>query len=152
MRCKDILVILLALAETGCVRHETESRTIWESVSYSDAKDQERFEQALTAGGIPYKVVTRERAQEFVEWDAGYSAQVEQIKDSLFLPSGRNIRLDPERQARFKAWLDHHSIPYRTMIEVDGEYVVWEESDAERVRGWDEFPSYYDNPPISPRQ
>lgn len=120
MRWKDILVILLALAGLGCVRDvETQSQTISESVSYGDAKDQERLKQALTTARIPYAVVTRERGQEFVEWDAKYSPQVERIKDSLFLPSGRNIRFDPERHARFKAWLDHNSIPYRTMIQDD---------------------------------
>jgi hypothetical protein len=36
------------------------------------------------------------------------------------------------------------------MIEDQREYITWEEADAERVRAWEEFPSYYDSPPISP--
>jgi hypothetical protein len=37
------------------------------------------------------------------------------------------------------------------MIEDGGEYVVWEEADAQRVRAWPDFPAYLDDPPISSR-
>lgn len=148
-----ISILLSVLTLVGCDgRVETPSRTISEGISYSNANDQERFKQALSGAGIPFDVTTEQRGQEFVRWEARYSAQVDRIKDSLFLPSGRNLRLDPERQSQFKAWLEQNAIPYRTMIQEDGEYVVWEEADAERVRAWPQFPAYYDNPPVSPRQ
>src|SRR5688572_1472146 len=135
MRITRIFVTLLAVTGLGCERHvDTESRTLSESVSYGDANDHERLKQKLSNAGIPYKVAVRERGQEFVEWDARYTPQVERIKDSLFLPSGRNIHLDAKRQSQFKAWLDRNNIPYRTMVEDNREYVVWEEIDAERVR------------------
>ena len=146
-------IIVAVLTSAGCGYHvDTESRTISESISYGDAKDQERIKHALSSAGIPYRIVVRERAQEFVEWDAQYSSQVERIKDSLFLPSGRNVRLDAERQSRFKEWLVSKGIPYRIVFEEDGEYVVWEDVDAERVRAWEEFPPYYDNPPVATSQ
>lgn len=148
-----ISILLSLLALVGCdYRVETESRTTSEGVSYSNASDRERFKQALSSAGIPFDVATEQRGQEFVRWDASYSAQVSRIKDSLFLPSGRNLRLDPERQSQFKAWLEQNAVPYRTMVQEDGEYVVWEDADAERVRAWPQFPSYYDNPPVSPRR
>lgn len=148
-----ISLLLSLLALVGCDhRLETESRTTSEGVSYSNARDQERFKQALSSAGIPFDVTTEQRGQEFVRWGASYSAQVNRIKDSIFLPSGRNLRLDPERQSQFKAWLEENAVPYRTMVQEDGEYVVWEEVDAERVRAWPQFPAYYDNPPVSPRQ
>lgn len=150
MHFTRILVVGVALASVGCDYHvDTQSRMLSESISYGDANDQERIKKALSNAGIPYRVVVRERAQEFVEWDAQYSSQVERIKESLFLPSGRNLRMDAERQSRFKAWLNSNGVPYRTMTEQDGEYIVWEEADAERVRSWEEFPPYYDNPPVS---
>lgn len=143
MQRVGILLSLLALV--GCDgRVETQSRTTSEGVSYSNANDQERFKQALSGAGIPFEVTTEQRGQEFVRWEARYSAQVDRIKDSLFLPSGRNIRLDPERQAQFKAWLEQNAVPYRTMVQDDGEYVVWEEADAERVRAWPQFPAHHD--------
>jgi hypothetical protein len=148
-----ISILLSLLALVGCdYRVETESRTTSEGVSYSNVRDQERFKQALSSAGIPFDVTTEQRGQEFVRWGASYSAQVNRIKDSLFLPSGRNLRLDPERQSQFKAWLEQNAVPYRTMVQEDGEYVVWEEVDAERVRAWPQFPAYYHNPPVSPRQ
>ena len=144
-----ISILLSLLALVGCdYRVETESRTTSEGVSYSNVRDQERFKQALSSAGIPFDVTTEQRGQEFVRWGASYSAQVNRIKDSLFLPSGRNLRLDPERQSQFKAWLEQNAVPYRTMVQEDGEYVVWEEVDAERVRAWPQFPAYYDNPPV----
>lgn len=147
MRLTRIFVTLLAVTGLGCEGQvDTQSRTLSESISYSDANDQTRLKQALSSAGIPYKVVVRERGQEFVEWDARYSAQVERVKDSLFLPSGRNIHLDDERLSQFKAWLERNGIPYRSMVEENREYVIWEEIDAERVRSWEGFPSYYDNP------
>lgn len=153
MRIVVILVLLPALAITGCdFRVHTESRTISESISYGDAEDQERFKQALSAAGIPYEVVVERRNQEFVRWDAAHGEAVERIKETLFLPSGRHISLDDQRQARFKAWLEQRRIPYRTMMQNQREYVVWEEADAERVRAWPEFPPYYDNPPNSSRR
>ena len=148
-----ISILLSLIALVGCdYRVETKSRTTSEGVSYSDASDQERFKQALASAGIPFDVTTEQRGQEFVRWDASHSAEVTRIKESLFLPSGRNLRLDPERQSEFKAWLEQNSVPYRTMTQEDGEYVVWEEADAARVRAWPQFPPYYDNPPASPRQ
>jgi hypothetical protein len=151
MQRVSILLSLLALL--GCdYRAETKSRTTSEGVSYGDVSDQERFKQALSGAGIPFEVAIEQRGQEFVRWDASYSAEVKRIKDSLFLPSGRNLRLDPERQSQFKAWLEQNEVPYRTMVQEDGEYVVWEEADAARVRAWPPFPAYYDNPPASPRQ
>jgi hypothetical protein len=151
VRCVIVLSILALLG--GCdPRVKSEWRTLSESVSYSDTADQERFKQALVSAGVPFDIVTEQRGQEFVRWDARYSAQVERITDSIFLPPGRSIRFDAERQYRFKAWLEKNGIPYRTMIEDGGEYVVWEEADAERVRAWPDFPSYFDDPPISSRQ
>jgi hypothetical protein len=148
-----ISILLSILALGGCdYRVATTSRTTSESVAYSDASDQERFKQALSSAGIPFDVVIEQRGQESVRWDASYSAQVDRIKDSLLLPSGRNLRLDPQRQSQFKAWLEKNTVPYRTIVQADGEYVVWEEADAERVRAWPQFPAYYDNPPASPRQ
>ena len=145
------LVVLIALS--GCDHPvESESQPLSQSVSYSDTNDQERFKQALTSAGIPFDVVPAQRAPEFVRWDVKYSAQVERIPDSIFLPAGRSIRFDAERQSQFKAWLEKNGIPYRTMIEDGGEYVVWEEADAKRVRAWPDFPAYFDDPPISPRQ
>jgi hypothetical protein len=151
MRCVIVLSILVVLG--GCDhRVESESRTLSESVSYSNTQHQEQLKQALASAGIPFDVVTAQRGQEFIRWDARYSAQVERITDSIFLPPGRSIRFDVERQYQFKAWLEKNGIPYRTMIEDGGEYVVWEEADAERVRAWPDFPSYFDDPPISSRQ
>ena len=153
MRIVAVLLLPLAFASAGCgPSAHTEWPTLSESISYGDAADQERFKQALSAAGIPYDVVIEQKNQEFVRWDASHSRAVERIKDSLFLPSGRNISLDDQRQSRFKAWLEQRGIPYRTMIEEQREYVIWEEADAERVRAWEEFPSYYDDPPISPKQ
>lgn len=148
-----ISLLLSVLALVGCDhRVETESRTTSAGVSYSDARDQELFKQALSSAGIPFDVTTEQRGQEFVHWGASYSAQVNQIKDSLFLPAGRSLRLDPERQTQFKAWLEENAVPHRTMVQEDGEYVVWEEVDAERVRAWPQFPPYFGNPSVSPRQ
>lgn len=145
------LVVLIAL--DGCDHPvQSESQPLSESVSYSDTNDQERFKQALTSAGIPFDIVPAQRAQEFVRWDVKYSAQVERIQDSIFLPAGRSIRFDPERQSQFKAWLEKNGIPYTTMLEEGGEYVVWEEADAKRVRAWPDFPAYFDDPPSSPRQ
>src|SRR5262245_41862494 len=142
-----ISILLSLLALVACEpRVETSSRTTAESVSYGNARDQERFKQALQSAGIPFEVATEQRGQEFVRWDASYSAQVKRIKDSLFLPAGRNLRLDPQRQSQFKAWLDQNAVPYRTMAQEDGEYVVWEAADDARVRAWPQFPAYYDNP------
>jgi hypothetical protein len=135
----------------GCDR-QIQSRAKYESVSYSSVERQERITQALTQAGIPFEFVTGQRNQVFIRWDAAYSAEVKKIEDAVLLPSGRNIRFDPERQARFKAWLEHSQIPYRTMIESDAEYVVWEEMDTERIRAWDEFPPHYDDPPFTQRQ
>ena len=148
VRCLIVLGSLVVLG--GCDHHvSSESRTISESVSYSDPADQERFKQALTSAGIPFDVVTEQRNQEFIQWDARYSAQVERVKDSIFPPPGRSIALDSKWQARFKTWLDENGIPYTTVIADEGEYVVWDEADAKRVRAWPDFPAYYDDPPIS---
>jgi len=139
-------VALLALISAGCEVHtDATTRTIVGGVSYSDATKHQRLKDALSQSGIPYTVEI-EKGAELLRWDASYDAQVQRIEDSLFLPSGRNIRLDPDRQSRFKTWLDQNGIPYRTMIEDDGEYIVWDEADADRVRSWREFPSHYDNP------
>jgi hypothetical protein len=147
-----LLLIAFALLCEGCDRRvSSESRTLTESVSYSDAESQERFKEALSTAGIPYEVATEQRNQEFVRWDATYSEAVERVKDSVFLPPGRNISLDETRQLRFKSWLQENAIPFRTMNDDGREYIVWEEADSERVRAWNEFPSYYDNPPISSR-
>jgi hypothetical protein len=152
MRILSASLIALALFCEGCDRRtQSESQALSESVSYSDAERQERLKQALSSAGIPFDVVIEERNQEFIRWDATNSNAVERVKDSIFLPSGRNISLDEARQLRFKAWLQQRGIPFRTMKEHDREYIVWEDADAERVRAWDEFPSYYDNPPISTR-
>ena len=153
MRIVIALSVASAVLCEGCdVRVHSESRTLTESVSYGNAEDQERFKQALSNAGIPYDVVTEHRSQEFVRWDASYSEAVQGVKDSIFLPSGRNLSLDEARQLRFKEWLQQQGIPFRTMVEDGREYIVWEEVDAERVRVWNEFPSYYDNPPTAPRQ
>lgn len=150
---RSVIVLALVLASAGCHRPvDTESRTLTESVSYSNAEDQERFKQALSDAGIPFDVVVAQRNQEFVRWDASYTKAVERIEDSIFLPSGRSISFDVATQSRFKSWLERSGIPYRTMIEDGREYIVWEAADAERVRSWEEFPSYYDDPPVSPRQ
>lgn len=148
-----VVLLPLALASAGCGRSvHTESRTLSESVSYDNPENQDRLKQALSAAGIPYDVVIEQRNQEFVRWDVSHSKTVERIQDSLFAPPGRSISLDDERQSRFKAWLEQRGIPYRTMVEDQREYIVWDEADAGRVRAWEEFPSYFDNPPISPRQ
>jgi hypothetical protein len=146
-----LLVVLIAL---GACDHrvQSESQPLSESISYSDTNHQERFKQALTSAGIPFEVVPAQRSEEFVRWDLKYSAQVERIQDSIFPPAGRSIRFDPEHQFQFKAWLEKNGIPYTTMLEDGGEYVVWQEADATRVRAWPGFPAYFDDPPISPRQ
>jgi hypothetical protein len=143
------IVLLILPALGGCDhRVESESRTISESVSYGNTDGQERFKQALSSAGVPFDVVTEQRNQEFIRWDAKYSKQVERIQDSIFPRAGRSIRFDPERQVQFKACLESNGIPYRTMLEDGGEYVVWDEADAERVRAWPGFPAYFDDPPI----
>jgi len=145
------VIVLWSLVVLGGCDHrvESDSRPLSESVSYSDTDDQERLKQALKSAGIPFDVVTQQRNQEFIRWDAKYSAQVERIKDSIFPPPGRSIRFDSERQSQFKAWLEKNRIPYRTVAEDGDEYVVWEEADAARVRAWPDFPAYFDDPPIS---
>lgn len=153
MRVVAAIVLPAVLVSAGCEhRVDTESRTLTESVAYSDAEDQERFKQALSSAGIPYDVVIEQRNEEFVRWDASYTEAVERIQDAIFVPSGRSISFDAARQARFKSWLEHSGIPYRTMIEDNREHIVWEAADAERARSWEEFPSYYDDPPISPQR
>jgi hypothetical protein len=145
------LLLAIAILSAGCERHvHTESRTLSEGISYEDAERQERFKQALSTAGVPFKVVARERGQEFVEWEAQYSSEVERVQDSIFVPPGRSIRFDMKTQSRFKEWLEHNGIPYRTLTEKDGEWVVWEQADAERVRAWKEFPAHYGNAEASP--
>jgi hypothetical protein len=50
-------------------------------------------------------------------------------------------------EPQFKAWLEENAVPYRTMVQEDGEYVVWEEVDAERARA-----RAHDNPSVSLRR
>jgi hypothetical protein len=152
MRIIAILLVTIAVACTGCkLRVETEPKTLSEGVSYGNTEDQERFKQALTTARIPYDV-TVQNNKESIYWDVSYSKAVEKVKDSLFVPSGRNISLDEQDQPRFKAWLEQRKIPYRTMIENKREYIVWEEVDSKRVQEWEDFPPYRDATLITPGQ
>lgn len=95
-----VLAILVALA--GCDPGvQSESQTLYDSVSYGNAANQERLKQARSSAGIPFEVVTEQRGQEFIRWEARYSAQVERVKDSIFLPSARSIHFDPARQSAY---------------------------------------------------
>lgn len=148
MRCVIILSILVALG--GCdPQAKVEPRTIYDSASFSRTNDQERFKQALAEAGVQFEVVTEQSGKQLIRWEYAYSAQVKRINDTMFPPPGRSIRFDPERQFQFKEWLEKNGVPYRTMmVQDDGEYVVWEEVDAKRVRAWPDFPAYFDDPPI----
>lgn len=150
-RCCLIAALVIAFA-SGCeLRTRTESSTLLESVSYSDATKQLRLKDALSRSGIPYKIEIDD-GKEFVRWETAYSAQVRRVQDSLFLPPGRNIHMDSDRQSRFKAWLEQQGIPYRTMPEGGDEFIVWDETDAERVRSWEEFPGCFGDPSMCERQ
>jgi hypothetical protein len=137
---------LVIASASGCeVRTRSESKTLSESVSHSDAAKQQRFKEALSRSGIPFEVEIKD-GREFVHWEAAYSAEVRRVEDIIFLPPGRHIHMDADRQSRFKAWLDVQGIPYRTMLDGGDEYIVWDDVNADRVRAWGEFPNCHDDP------
>lgn len=121
------------------------SRSIW----YADPARQNLLAAELKKAGISYDVVV-ERGREYIRVTEEDSVRVSAIEEMLFgpeLPSGRNIGFDPERQAKFKAWLREDRIPFKEITKDGSEYIVWEESDTEKVRRWHHFPLHYDNPP-----
>ncbi len=154
MRIVGTLIVALVIACAGCeLQVDTTPKTMAPTgISYRDAKEQERFKRALSKAGIPYEVSVHKN-QEFVDWDPSYSEAVEEVKDSLLpLPPGRHINLDERRQSLFKEWLKQRKVPYTTKIVDKREFIIWEKADANRVRAWEGFPSYYDEMQAPPRQ
>ena len=153
MRIFGTFIIAFLLAGTGCkFRVDTDStvpRVVSEGRSYDNAEEQERFKQGLSAAGIPYKV-TKRNDREFISWETKYNLAVEKVEFSRFLPPGRSISLDEQRQSRFKAWLKQTEIPYKTILIGKREYVIWDEADSKRVQGWEELHSSQDDTQISP--
>jgi len=58
-------------------------------------------------------------------------------------PSGHASRW--RKEVREGKIVTKRGIPFRTVVEGGREYIIWEEIHAERVRAWEEFPSYYGN-------
>jgi hypothetical protein len=153
MRIFGTLIIAFLLIGTGCkFRVDTDSanpRVVSEGRSYDNAEEQERFKQGLSAAGIPYKL-TKRNNREFVSWEPKYNLAVEKVEFSRFLPSGRSISLDEQRQSRFKVWLKQTKIPYKTLLIGKREYIIWDQADSKRVQEWEELHSSQDGTLVSP--
>jgi hypothetical protein len=155
MRIFSTVIITFLLAGTGCKfrvdTDPTDPRVVSEGRSYDNAEEKKRFKQGLSAAGIPYKVTERNN-REFISWETKYNLAVEKVEFSRFLPSGRSISLDEQRQSRFKVWLKQTKIPYKIILIGKREYIIWDEADSKRVQEWEELHSSQEKTLISPEQ
>ncbi len=145
-----VIVVGIMVALYGCDSQQSsrivEQRLVSESISYTDARQQQQFKQALKDAGIPHEIHTETDGKEYVEWKASDKKSVETIQISLFgapLPQGRHIHFGGKQNEQFKSWLDANSISFKTQLDQGKEYIIWEEVDSPRVTKWEHFPSYY---------
>jgi hypothetical protein len=148
----SLCFLLLASCEQQQVPQTTERKLVSESVSYEDPDEHRRFKDALDEANVPYETYVNEKGKEFVRWRPEVRGTVQAVQAKVFgpdLPAGRNIHFEGDMGALLKSWLAENDIPFTVIVNRGKEYVVWDETDNERVRSWESFPSYYDNPPIS---
>jgi hypothetical protein len=149
-RIKIVIIIGITVALYGCDSQQSsrivDQRLVSESISYTDAGQQQQFKQALKEADVPHEIHTGTDGKEFIEWKASDKESVEKIQNSLFgapLPQGRHIHFDGKQNEQFKSWLEANSIPFKTQWEQGKEYIIWEDVDSPRVAKWEHFPSYY---------
>jgi len=143
-----VMALFVLSVVLGCERTEEPLPVATHSVSYANPANQEQLAAELTKANVPYDVVF-ERGREQLRVAETHLAAFTAVQERLFgpeLPSGRNLRLDPERQQQFKLWLSGNGIPFKEVAKPDGNYIVWEATDDKSVRSWVQFPSFYDNP------
>lgn len=123
------LVVIAVLLACGC----GPSDVMDEATGYTDARDQQRFKEALTEARVPFEARTA-NGSETVWYPNRFKLKVVEVQERLFgspPPNGRNVTQDLMR--RLEPELQKMRIPYRKATYHGTEYIAWDAAEDDKV-------------------